>query len=145
MAEPNANNPKPTLMSMRTGGSGTAAAEPLVPLVPLVSVVAAWSGVVTGAISEPFDRLENASDVVGKERKVRITNRQQYTKIFMVISSRKNQGTVAAIFRPQLHAILRPINKYLIFHGSISYGFYVSLISFTTHSSGIAALIHQQR
>ena len=83
MAEPNANSPKPILMSMRTGGSGTGAAEPLV---PLVSVVAALRGAVIGAPSELWCRLENASAVVGRDKSVRRTNRQPYTNMFMVFS-----------------------------------------------------------
>ena len=44
MAEPNANSPKPILMSMRRGGSGTAAGEATF---VLVSMVADFRGVVT--------------------------------------------------------------------------------------------------
>lgn len=64
----------PRLMSKRTGGSGTAAASEEE---EEESVVAALSGVVTGAASELCDRLENASDVVGKARSVKSTSTEQ--------------------------------------------------------------------
>jgi hypothetical protein len=69
-AQSKASTPKPTLISKRTGGSGTDWAETL--FVVVTGVVAAC----IGAASEPLDRLEKASDVVGQDRSVRNTNRE---------------------------------------------------------------------
>ena len=65
------------LISRSTGGSGTGCADTL-----LVTVfdVTAW----VSPISEPLCRLENASDVVGKDRMARSTSTEEYVKVLML-------------------------------------------------------------
>ena len=57
------------LISKTTGGSRTDCAD--TSFVVVSGAVVAWNG----ATSEPLDRLENASDVVGNERSVANINR----------------------------------------------------------------------
>ena len=68
----------------------------------------AFTGVVTawvGATSEPEDRLENASDVVGKDSNARSTSTELYMSVFILPSG---WTVVLAKVFTQPYAMMRP-------------------------------------